>query len=63
MLVSHQDPVQSARLALTGRSLRLLQVDKPGHGSVTTLIPAAGWQEESYWLPDTGRAAHIFPPV
>jgi broad specificity phosphatase PhoE len=62
VVVSHQDPVQSARLVLSGRSLRTLQQDKPRHASVTTLVPRAGWVEESSWAPDVGRSSP-FPPV
>jgi len=62
VVVSHQDPVQSARLLLAGRSLRNLQQDKPRHASVTTLSPRAGWIEEGSWAPDAGPASS-FPPI
>lgn len=60
-LVSHQDPIQAARLALVGRPLSALQEHKPGHGSITTLTRAAeGWRETGYWEPEQGVP---FPPV
>lgn len=52
VIVSHQDPVQAARLVFSGRSLRSLNTDKPRHGSVTTLNPADGWREVDSWTPD-----------
>lgn len=59
VLVAHQDPVQAARLALTGRSLATLLADKPGHASVTTLRQTtSGWEEIGYWEP----AGTPFPP-
>lgn len=51
VIVSHQDPVQAGRLALTGRDLSTLHTNKPTHGSVTTLTPAASWREDSSWEP------------
>ncbi|MCJ7726919.1 MAG: histidine phosphatase family protein [Acidimicrobiia bacterium] len=50
-LVSHQDPVQAARLALTGRPLSELPVDKPRHGTVITLAAAESWAEVGRWDP------------
>lgn len=44
-VVSHQDPIQAARLFLTGHSLSTLQDDKPGHASVITLRPGTPWEE------------------
>ena len=54
VFVSHQDPVQAARLALTGRSLSQLHDDKPAHGSVITLSSKnrGDWIELSHWCPD-----------
>jgi broad specificity phosphatase PhoE len=52
VVVGHQDPIQAARLALTGRSLSGLHTDKPTHASVTTLVPGASWQELSFWEPE-----------
>lgn len=51
VIVSHQDPVQSARLRLTGSDLVLLHEDKPGTGAVVTLRPGASWVEETIWEP------------
>ena len=51
-IVSHQDPIQAARLALTGRPLRELHGDKPGHASVVALRPGQTWAERWYWVPD-----------
>jgi broad specificity phosphatase PhoE len=63
IVVTHQDPVQSARLYLTGGSLRTLQQDKPGHASVTMLAPGSPWSEVGYHEPDTGVPPRRFPPV
>ncbi len=51
VLVSHQDPIQAARLELTGRPLSDLHHVKPGHASVTTLATGNPWAEVSYWEP------------
>lgn len=51
VVVSHQDPVQAARLALTGRSLDGLHQDKPRHASVVTLVPGTPWTELTMWSP------------
>jgi probable phosphoglycerate mutase len=60
-LVSHQDPVQAARLALTGRPLEDLPHDKPGHACIIELVPADGrWREVEMWCPM--QAAVPFPP-
>ena len=50
-IVSHQDPVQAVRLALTGRPLRDLPVDKPRHGTVFTLESGSPWVETARWDP------------
>ncbi len=52
VIVSHQDPVQAARLALTGRSLAGQNHDKPGHASVISLDAADGWSEVGVFTPD-----------
>ena len=52
VIVSHQDPIQAARLSLTGRQLSGLHTDKPEHGSVITLQPGVTWHETSKWEPD-----------
>lgn len=48
-IVSHQDPVQAARLRLLGTSLSSLQEDKPGRAAVVTLRPGTAWKVESVW--------------
>lgn len=52
--VSHQDPVQAARLALAGRDLALQHTDKPMHGTVITLRPGNPWTELTSWSPEQG---------
>jgi len=49
VVVSHQDPVQAARLALTGRDPERQHIDKPGHASVITLRPGTPWREVAAW--------------
>lgn len=45
-VVGHQDPLQAARLALTGRDLALLhEIPKPELGSVLSLRPGDPWEE------------------
>ncbi len=61
ILISHQDPIQAARLLLTGERLKNLHRDKPAHGSVLTLSPGSPWQPAAAWNPP-GPAAP-FPPV
>lgn len=51
VIVSHQDPIQAARLRLIGAPLDQLHEDKPGHGSVVTLRPGSTWSEETVWSP------------
>ena len=51
VIVSHQDPIQAARLRLVGESLQGLHDDKPGHGAVVTLRPGNTWVEETMWSP------------
>lgn len=61
VFVAHQDPIQAARLALTGRDLASLPRDKPGHGGVIGVRAEAGaWSEVTYWEPEQGMA---FPPA
>jgi broad specificity phosphatase PhoE len=52
VVVSHQDPVQAARLSLTGRDLANQHVDKPRHGTVITLKPGTPWTELTAWTPE-----------
>ncbi len=62
VFVSHQDPVQAARLRLTGRPLEHLHDDKPAHGTVIRLESGSegGWVETERWDPDQGAT---FPPT
>lgn len=61
VVVAHQDPVQAARLALTGKDLSTLHIDKPGHASVITLNRrGAAWQETGHWIPT--QQSDAFPP-
>jgi len=52
-IVGHQDPVQAARLRLTGRALSDLRTDPPSHAEVITLMRTATriWTEVSRWAP------------
>jgi len=61
VLVSHQDPVQAARLLLTGGDLAALHRDKPGHAAVLTLSPGDPWRETGRWEP--AATGVRFPPV
>lgn len=54
--VSHQDPIQVARLSLTGRPLSVFQQNKPAHAEVVELTAPArsddgAWAEVSSWAP------------
>jgi broad specificity phosphatase PhoE len=60
VVVSHQDPVQAARLIMTGRSLETQHRDKPEHCSVITLEPGRQWREVAIWAPEQGDT---FPPA
>lgn len=51
VVVSHQDPVQAARLSITGTDLSQLNMDKPEHASVATIRPGTPWREEVRWSP------------
>lgn len=56
VIVSHQDPIQAARLHLTGTGLETLHQDRPAQGAVVTLRPGQTWREETSWEPgDTPR--------
>ena len=54
VIVSHQDPIQAARLSLTGRPLADLNQDKPQHAAVIELEAGVTvpWAECSMWTPD-----------
>ena len=63
VLISHQDPIQAARLHLTGQPLAALQANKPGHCSIVSLTrhtDRSRWLETSYWEPPQGE---VFPPI
>ncbi len=53
IFVSHQDPIQAARLFLTGRPLAGLNRDKPVHAEAVELVAAATgpWIERDSWAP------------
>lgn len=53
IFVSHQDPIQAARLSLTGRPLADLNGDKPAHAEVIelTVTPNGPWIEQGSWVP------------
>lgn len=53
IVVSHQDPLQAARLSLTGRPLADLNRDKPKHAGVVELAPRSlvPWFECAAWAP------------
>ncbi len=61
VLVSHQDPVQAARLLLTGGDLADLHRSKPGHAAVLTLSPGHPWRETACGEPAAAGAR--VPPV
>lgn len=52
VVVSHQDPIQAARLILTGRSLDDLHHAKPRHCEILSLAPGKSWVERSRVRPD-----------
>jgi broad specificity phosphatase PhoE len=54
IVVSHQDPIQAARLSLTGRPLADLNRDKPKHAGVIELEPRPHlpWVECTMWAPN-----------
>ena len=51
VIVSHQDPIQTARLVLTGRPLDLLHEDKPRHCEIISLVPGMRWRESNRRTP------------
>ncbi len=52
VIVSHQDPVQAARLTLTGRPVSGLHHAKPEHASIIELSTGEPeWTEQAYWAP------------
>ena len=54
VVVAHQDPLQAARLSLTGRPLELLHETKPRHCEVISLIPGRPWRESARRGPVAG---------
>ena len=52
VVVSHQDPIQTARLHLTGRPLERLHDQKPRHCEVITLVPGNPWRETARITPE-----------
>ncbi len=60
VIVSHQDPVQAARLHLTGIELARLPEEKPGHCTIISLGAGYPWLEREVWHPDVPAAP--FPP-
>lgn len=54
VIVSHQDPIQAARLHLTGEGLESLHQERPANGAVITLRPGRTWREETSWQPEQG---------
>lgn len=54
VIVSHQDPIQAARLHLTGEGLESLHQEHPANGAVITLRPGRTWREETSWEPGDG---------
>jgi broad specificity phosphatase PhoE len=62
VVVSHQDPIQAARFALTGRSFLLFGEDKPEHAEVITLEPGNPWRETARWQP-ASRSGPFPPPA
>ncbi len=47
VVVCHQDPIQTARLVLTGRPLTLLHEAKPRHCEIISLVAGTPWRETS----------------
>lgn len=53
VIVGHQDPIQAARLRLTGADHRLHQQSKPSHAAVISFRPGTPWEELGLWEPET----------
>jgi broad specificity phosphatase PhoE len=51
VVIGHQDPLQAARLRLTGKPAAAQHQDKPGHCSVITLEQGDPWREVGHWRP------------
>ncbi len=56
VIVSHQDPISSLILSLTGQPLSGLLDTPPPHCSVTRIVGSAtsGWTVQDRWKPDIG---------
>lgn len=52
VVVSHQDPIQAARLVLTGQPLLDLHLVKPHHCETISLVPGCPWSENGRLVPD-----------
>ena len=52
VVVSHQDPLQAARLSLIGHPLDRLHEVKPRHCEVISVIPGTPWTERARHVPD-----------
>ncbi len=61
VVVSHQDPVQAARLRLTGVGLTRFTQNKPRHCTVISLTAGSPWSEREVWNPNV--PAEPFPPT
>lgn len=59
VVVSHQDPVQVARLIFSGTPLSEQHTDKPMHGTVYTFQPDSNWAEAARYDPENQVE---FPP-
>ncbi len=54
VIVAHQDPIQAARLLLTGQPLDLLHEAKPRHCEIVSLAPGTPWRQLARRVPDLG---------
>ena len=52
VVISHQDPIQTARLALTDQPLHLLHEAKPRHCEIISLRPGPCWRQSARRAPD-----------
>lgn len=60
VIVSHQDPLQAARLALAGEALTAFWDGKPVHAEVLTMQKGDGWRLVGRWKPPS--SSDLFPP-
>ncbi len=56
VIVSHQDPISSLILSLTGQPLSALLNSPPPHASVTRIVGSvtSGWTVQNRWEPNIG---------